>query len=114
MTKKQFKEIGQAVLGIAMIALAVTLLITAHEGADTISIFLLEILMLVDLPFWGASLIFNACVLGIVALFDRKVLGISSLINGFGLGLLIGIFEPVFTHVSINIAGYSAVAVVIA
>ncbi len=114
MTREQSKKIGQVFLGTAMIALAVTLLITAHKGADTISIFLLGILTIVALPFWIASLIFNACVLAIVAVFERKALGIGSFINGFGLGLLIGIFEPMLEQISISIPGYSIIAVIAA
>lgn len=97
-----------------MIALAITLLITAHKGADTISVFLLGMLTLIDIPFWVASLLFNAVVLGIVAIFNRKELGIGSLINGFGLGLLIGQIEPWLNKLSVNMTGYSIMAVLLA
>lgn len=114
MGKIQIKKLMQVILGTSMIALAVTLLVTAHKGADTISVFLLGMLTIFDIPFWVASLIFNACVLGIVAIFDRKELGVGSLINGFGLGLLIGLLEPWLNKLSVNMAGYSIVAVILA
>lgn len=72
MNRLERKKIIQVILGTSMIALAITLLITAHKGADTISVFLLGMLTLIDIPFWVASLLFNAVVLGIVAIFNRK------------------------------------------
>ncbi len=111
MNRLERKKIIQVILGTSMIALAITLLITAHKGADTISVFLLGMLTLIDIPFWVASLLFNAVVLGIVAIFNRKELGIGSLINGFGLGLLIGQIEPWLNKLSVNMTGYSIMAV---
>lgn len=114
MNRLERKKIIQVILGTSMIALAITLLITAHKGADTISVFLLGMLTLIDIPFWVASLLFNAVVLGIVAIFNRKELGIGSLINGFGLGLLIGQIEPWLNKLSVNMTGYSIMAVLLA
>lgn len=114
MNKLKIHKLLQVLLGTGLISLAVTLLITAHNGADTISIFLLGILNLVDIPFWVASLMFNIIVLGIVAIFNREELGIGSLINGLGLGLLIGVFEPVMDKVFVTISWYPILAVIIA
>ncbi len=100
---KETKKFAQVLIGTGLIALAISLLITAHQGYDTISTFLLGILNFVDVPFWIASLCFNIIVLLIVAVFDRAELGIGSFINGIGLGLLIGIFEPVMDKVSIHL-----------
>ena len=47
----------------------------------------------------------------IVAVFDRAELGIGSFINGIGLGLLIGIFEPVMDKVSIHLPFYPWIAI---
>ncbi len=74
-----------------------------HQGYDTISTFLLGILNFVDVPFGLPVCCFNIIVLLIVAVFDRAELGIGSFINGIGLGLLIGIFEPVMDKVSIHL-----------
>lgn len=114
MNKPDIRKLLQVLLGTGCISLAVTLLITAHNGADTISIFLLGILNIVDIPFWIASLIFNIIVLCIVAIFNREELGIGSLINGLGLGLLIGVFEPIMDQVFVNISWYPIMAVIIA
>lgn len=111
---KESKKIGQIFLGTGLIALAVSLLITAHEGYDTISTFLLGILNFVELPFWIASLYFNCVVLLIVALLGREELGIGSIINGVGLGLLIGIFEPMLDKVSVHLPFYSWLAIIAA
>ena len=114
MNKPEIRKLLQVLLGTGFISLAVTLLITAHNGADTISIFLLGFLNIFDIPFWIASLIFNIIVLCIVAIFNREELGIGSLINGLGLGLLIGIFEPVMDQVFVNISWYPIMAVIVA
>ena len=76
---KETKKFAQVLIGTGLIALAISLLITAHQGYDTISTFLLGILNFVDVPFWIASLCFNIVVLLIVAVFDRAELGIGSL-----------------------------------
>lgn len=49
MNRLERKKIIQVILGTSMIALAITLLITAHKGADTISVFLLGMLTLIDI-----------------------------------------------------------------
>ena len=108
------KKIWQSLLGTCLIALAISLLITAHQGYDTISTFLLGILNHVSVPFWIASLCFNLVVLLIVAIFDRQELGIGSYINGIGLGLLIGIFEPVMDKIFVHLPFYSWLAIFIA
>lgn len=108
------KKIWQILLGTCLIALAISLLITAHQGYDTISTFLLGILNHVSVPFWIASLCFNLVVLLIVAIFDRQELGIGSYINGIGLGLLIGIFEPVMDKIFVHLPFYSWLAIFIA
>lgn len=108
------KKIWQILLGTCLIALAISLLITAHQGYDTISTFLLGILNYVSVPFWIASLCFNLVVLLIVAIFDRQELGIGSYINGIGLGLLIGIFEPVMDKIFVHLPFYSWLAIFIA
>lgn len=113
MNKLEIRKLLQVLLGTSLISLAVTLLITAHKGADTISIFLLGILNIFAIPFWVASLIFNIIILCIVAIFNRKELGIGSLINGLGLGLLIGIFEPIMDQVSVNISWYPIFAIIV-
>ncbi|MDA9470679.1 YczE/YyaS/YitT family protein [Enterococcus sp. 5H] len=114
MSKLEIRKLLQVLLGTSFISLAVTLLITAHKGADTISIFLLGILNIFDIPFWVASLLFNIIILCIVAIFNRKELGIGSFINGLGLGLLIGIFEPVMDQVSVNISWYPIFSILVA
>ena len=53
---KETKKFAQVLIGTGLIALAISLLITAHQGYDTISTFLLGILNFVDVPFWIASL----------------------------------------------------------
>lgn len=108
------KKIWQILLGTCLIALAISLLITAHQGYDTISTFLLGILNHVSVPFWIASLCFNLVILLIVAIFDRQELGIGSYINGIGLGLLIGIFEPVMDKIFVHLPFYSWLAIFIA
>ncbi len=108
------KKIWQILLGTCLIALAISLLITAHQGYDTISTFLLGILNYVSVPFWIASLCFNLVVLLIVAIFDRQELGIGSYINGIGLGLLIGIFEPVMDKIFVHLPFYSWLTIFIA
>lgn len=42
MNRLERKKIIQVILGTSMIALAITLLITAHKGADTISVFFIR------------------------------------------------------------------------
>ena len=74
MNRLERKKIIQVILGTSMIALAITLLITAHKGADTISVFLLGMLTLIDIPFWVASLcssVRNRCYLQSKRIRDR-------------------------------------------
>ncbi|WP_291292825.1 YitT family protein [Enterococcus sp.] len=104
-------KIFQILLGTCLIALAISLLITAHQGYDTISTFLLGILNHVSVPFWVASLCFNLIILGIIAIIDRQELGIGSYLNGIGLGLLIGIFEPVMDKIFVHLPYYSWLAI---
>ncbi|CAD5901649.1 YczE/YyaS/YitT family protein [Carnobacterium maltaromaticum] len=111
---KEVNKIVQVILGTSLIALAIGLLITAHRGYDTVSTFLIGVLTIVPIPFWVASLLFNSMILLIVFIVDKKELGIGSFINGIGLGLLIGIFEPVLDSISVSIPFYSEVSIILA
>lgn len=109
-----FRKIVKILIGTCLIALAIGLLITAHRGYDTVSTFLLGILNFLPVPFWIASLTFNLVILLIVAVFDRKDLGMGSFINGIGLGLLIGLTEPILEKVSVVVPMYSLLAIIAA
>ncbi|WP_429939926.1 YczE/YyaS/YitT family protein [Enterococcus sp. DIV0240a] len=108
------KKLAQVILGTFMIALSINLLITAHEGYDTISTFLLGILNIWPIPFWVASLSFNVIVLIIVFLINKSILGMGSIINGIGLALMIGFLEPIFIEISIRSDIYHIFALILA
>ncbi|WP_430596440.1 YczE/YyaS/YitT family protein [Enterococcus sp. DIV0210g] len=108
------KKLAQVILGTFMIALSISLLITAHEGYDTISTFLLGILNIWPIPFWVASLSFNVIVLIIVFLINKSILGMGSIINGIGLALMIGFLEPIFIEISIRSDIYHIFALILA
>lgn len=113
-TLKEVTKIIQVIFGTSLIALAIGLLITAHRGYDTVSTFLIGVLIIIPIPFWVASLLFNSMILLFVFIVDKKELGIGSFINGIGLGLLIGIFEPVLDTISVSIPFYSEFAIILA
>lgn len=90
---EQIKQIVIAIVGTFIAALGVRLIVVSGVGADAISTFVLGVLDHVSLQFGTVSMIFNALVLVLIFFYDRKMIGIGSLINSFGLGFCLNIIS---------------------
>ncbi|MBO0453515.1 YitT family protein [Enterococcus sp. MJM16] len=80
------KQLLFAIIGTFIAAVGVRLIVVSGLGADAISTLVLGILQHVPLKFGTVSMLFNGIVLIVIFFYDRKMIGIGSLINSFGLG----------------------------
>ncbi|MBO0451590.1 YczE/YyaS/YitT family protein [Candidatus Enterococcus murrayae] len=87
----------KVLLGTLLSAFGLSLMITSSLGVDTLSVALFGVMKIFPLKFGYLSLCFNLFVLMIAFLFDRRQIGIGSLINGIGIGLGVNFFTSFFT-----------------
>ena len=80
-------------MGTFIAAVGVRLIVVSGLGADAISTLVLGILQHVSLQFGTVSMLFNGIILVIIFFYDRKMIGIGSLINSFGLGFCLNILD---------------------
>ncbi|MGG5370596.1 YczE/YyaS/YitT family protein [Enterococcus sp. AZ196] len=87
----------KVLLGTLLSAFGLSLMITSSLGVDTLSVALFGVMNIFPLKFGYLSLCFNLFALMIAFLFDRRQIGIGSLINGIGIGLGVNFFTSFFT-----------------
>jgi uncharacterized membrane protein YczE len=87
------KQLFFAIMGTFIAAVGVRLIVVSGLGADAISTLVLGILQHVSLQFGTVSMLFNGIILVIIFFYDRKMIGIGSLINSFGLGFCLNILD---------------------
>ena len=80
------KQLFFAVIGTFIAAVGIRLIVVSGLGADAISTLVLGILQHVPLKFGTVSMLFNGIILVMVFFYDRKMIGIGSIINSFGIG----------------------------
>lgn len=80
-------------MGTFIAAVGVRLIVVSGLGADAISTLVLGILQHVSLQFGTVSMLFNGIILVIIFFYDRKMIGIGSLINSFGLGFCLNTLD---------------------
>lgn len=108
--KINVKNILISTLGTFFVSSGIALLVNGEYGADTISTFLLGVLNHIDLPFWIASMSFNVIVLVTTFIVDRSHLGLGSLINGIGIGLMLRFLNPLMASIADGFSLYSLFA----
>ncbi len=90
--------------------MGVRLIVVSGLGADAISTLVLGILQHVPLKFGTVSMLFNGIVLVIIFFYDRKMIGLGSLINSFGLGFCLNLLDGLgWLHTIPEDAGYFAI-----
>lgn len=87
------KQFTLALIGTFIAALGIRLIVVSGLGADAISTLVLGLLQHIPLRFGTISLLFNAIVLLIIFFYDRSMVGIGSVINGFGVGLCLNLID---------------------
>ncbi|MGM0215235.1 YczE/YyaS/YitT family protein [Enterococcus sp. AZ109] len=87
------KQFTLAVIGTFIAALGIRLIVVSGLGADAISTLVLGLMQHVPLRFGTLSMLFNAIVLVIIFFYDRKMIGMGSIINSFGVGICLNLIE---------------------
>lgn len=87
------KQVFFALLGTFIAAVGVRLIVVSGLGADAISTLVLGIMQHVPWKFGTVSILFNGLVLMFIFFYDRKLIGIGSIINSFGLGLCLNLLD---------------------
>ncbi|WP_321386004.1 YitT family protein [uncultured Enterococcus sp.] len=82
--------------GTTLTAFAIFLLLKSGYGTDTLSVFLTGIQQHVSIEFGYLSMLFNLLVIVLAFFIQRELMGIGTIINGFGLGLILNLFFAVF------------------
>lgn len=104
------KQLFFAIMGTFIAAVGVRLIVVSGLGADAISTLVLGILQHVPLKFGTVSMLFNGIILIIIFFYDRKMIGIGSLINSFGLGFCLNILDWAgILHTIPNGTGYLSI-----
>lgn len=87
------KQLFFAVIGTFIAAVGIRLIVVSGLGADAISTLVLGILQHVPLKFGTVSMLFNGIILVMVFFYDRKMIGIGSIINSFGIGFCLNLLD---------------------
>lgn len=87
------KQLFFAITGTFIAAVGVRLIVVSGLGADAISTLVLGILQHIPLKFGTVSMLFNGIVLVIIFFYDRKMIGLGSIINSFGLGFCLNLLD---------------------
>lgn len=78
--------------GTTLTAFAIFLLLKSGFGTDTLSVFLTGIQQHVSIEFGYLSMLFNLLVIIIAFFVQRDLMGVGTILNGFGLGLILNFF----------------------
>lgn len=87
------KQLVFAIVGTFIAAVGVRLIVVSGLGADAISTLVLGILQHVSLQFGTVSMMFSGIVLVFIFFYERKMIGIGSIINSFGLGFCLNLLD---------------------
>ncbi|MBO1307584.1 YitT family protein [Enterococcus sp. 669A] len=87
------KQFTLALVGTFIAAVGIRLIVVSGLGADAISTLVLGLMQHIPFRFGTLSLLFNAIVLVIIFFYDRRMIGIGSVINGFGVGICLNLIE---------------------
>lgn len=89
------KNILLATLGTLIASTGIRLIVLSQTGADALSTFILGIMNHFDIQFGTVSLTINILILILVFFTNRKMIGLASVINAFGLGLFLNGFDAI-------------------
>lgn len=89
--KTSFRLIA-VLLGTALTSFGITLFLKCGYGTDTLSVFLTGVQKHVPLPFGYLSMGFNLLIIVLAFFLQRDLLGIGTIINGFGVGWLVNLY----------------------
>lgn len=87
------KNIILATLGTLIAAVGIRLIVLSQTGADALSTFILGVMAHFDVQFGTVSLTINILILILVFFTNRKLIGLASVINAFGLGIFLNGFD---------------------
>lgn len=87
------KQLFFAIVGTFIAAIGIRLIVVSGLGADAISTLVLGILQHVPLKFGTISMLFNGIILVMIFFYDRKMIGIGSIINSFGIGFCLNLLD---------------------
>ncbi|KAF1304878.1 MULTISPECIES: YczE/YyaS/YitT family protein [Enterococcus] len=101
------------IVGTFLVALGIRLIVLSQLGADALSTFILGVIHHLPVQFGTVSLLINSLILVIVFFRNKELIGLASLINSFGIGLFLNLFDwlgkaqhlPEGTHYLAVIAG---------
>ena len=88
-------RIFSVLFGTVTTAFAIFLLLKSGFGTDTLSVFLTGIQQHSPLAFGYLSMGFNCLVILIAFFVNRELIGLGTIINGFGIGLVVNFFFAV-------------------
>lgn len=87
------KQLFFALVGTFIAAIGIRLIVVSGLGADAISTLVLGILQHVPLKFGTISMLFNGIILVMIFFYDRKMIGVGSIINSFGIGFCLNLLD---------------------
>jgi uncharacterized membrane protein YczE len=96
------KRIIYIILGSIVSGLGIAMMAKGTLGVDTLSVFMLGIAKLFNLPFSYANALVNLSIIGIVFLKDRKIIGIGSLINACMIAFTIHLSSDVIETIIVS------------
>lgn len=82
-----------SLIGTLIVAVGIRLIVLSALGADALSTFILGILNHFSLQFGTVSLLINIVILIVVFFNNRQMIGLASLINSFGIGIFLNLFD---------------------
>ncbi|GCF93509.1 hypothetical protein NRIC_14000 [Enterococcus florum] len=91
--EKLVKQFTLAVAGTIFAAVGIRLIVLSGSGADAISTLVLGLMQHVPFQFGTLSMLFNILVLTAIYFYDRSLIGIGSIINGFGVGFVLNLMD---------------------
>lgn len=91
--KISMKQYVLAFAGTFVAALGIRLIVVSGLGADAMSTLLLGLMEHVPLHFGTVSAIFNGTILVIIFFYDRKLVGVGSIIKSIGVGIFVDLIE---------------------
>lgn len=107
------RKTGMTFLGTALMALGIKSIVASGRGADALSTLILGVQQHVNVRFGTLSMLFSVLILLAMFFKKRELLGIGSIINSFGVGLFLNLFDYLFTFPTVETwlaqLGYSVV-----